>query len=786
MTSTAMKRAAELSRLRHSETDDLRIRAITPMVPPACLMEDVPSSASIQQTVADSRAAVRAILAGEDDRVIVVAGPCTVHDPAATLDYAMKLREVARRHERDVLVVMRLNFRKPSRTRGWQGFIHDPARDGSFAINRGLQAARQLLVRVLEMGLAVGTTFHDMLQPQFFADLVTWLWMSPHTTASQTHIELASGLSMPVAFCDRGGGPDFDSASAESHALLRALQGARMPHAFLSVSKQGVAGIVHTGGNDDCHPIVGGPDALSRARALAGTLGAHNLGSLVLVDCYDASAADACAAQAACASAVARAIGEGEGAVCGVSLKSFLLSGHGRAHAPGGAGDGVAPAPPPVYGLSLTDPCIDWTMTKELIEQLADGARHRRSRRRSAGRARPLPPLAGGAAPYGEHVNSATDNLRIRGIKPLLPPACLILEQPCAPAASELIAAARAEIGAIVRADGRARAGSKLLVVVGPRVVHDTRAALEFAGRLRSLAARHASELCVVLGATFERAHAGAGWKGLVSDPGLDGSCRINSGLREARSLLLAAAGLALPVATDFMDTIMPQYLADLASYTALDARAASHYLMSELASGLSMPVGVRVGADGARAAGDAGGGVCAATRTRDSVGRANGAHVFLSVSKENLAGIVHTQGNADAHAVVVGDANLRAASEALREAGLPSAPVVDCALDGPQPAAAHAGGAAGAGAEQAEPPASTLEAQRQLVARVVEAVKEGGCARAPRASRRRPRPPARRGPHVSRAAPVAGHVGRRACSCPHSCTRARRRWCRTASWRTA
>ncbi|KAJ1631071.1 hypothetical protein T492DRAFT_839513 [Pavlovales sp. CCMP2436] len=178
---TAAKRARRSAVDLQAQTDDTRVRAIVPMVPPAILMEDLPSSPELQQCVAESRAAIKAILSGEDDRVLIVAGPCTVHDPAATLDYAAKLAKLAQRHSRDVLVVMRLNFRKPSRTSDcWQGFLHDPHHDGSYAINHGLSVARSLMLRVVSLGLAVGTTFHDTLQPQFFADLVAWLWVAPH------------------------------------------------------------------------------------------------------------------------------------------------------------------------------------------------------------------------------------------------------------------------------------------------------------------------------------------------------------------------------------------------------------------------------------------------------------------------------------------------------------------------------------------------------------------------------------------------------------------------------
>lgn len=658
--------AARGPSVRQSETDDVRILALTPMVPPACLMEDLPSSAAVQKLVAETRAAVRAVIAGDDDRVIVIAGPCTVYDPAATLEYAARLQALAARHEKDLLVIMRVNFRKPSRTRAWEGFVHDPARDGTFQINQGLTLARQLMLRILDMGLAVGTTFHDTLQPQFFADLVTWLWVAPHATRSHVHTKLASGLSMPVAFCDRGGGVDFESAQAEEGAVLRAMRECRMPHVFLSVSKQGVAGIVHTGGNDDGHVIVGGADAVSRAEATKLALDKHNIKINMLVDCSAAPGDDTSRAQADAVAAVAAHVGGGHSGVCGVMLKSNLLSGRQEVlppppprrvtGKPNGPSAGVPAShgtdiPPTVHGMSITDPCVDWSLTAELAAQLAEAARHRRSRSRSSGYNRALQVAARDKGSYTESA-STTDNLRIKAIQPLLPPACLIQELPAPAAVETLVSEARETISRILAGqDGR------LLVVMGPPVVHDVTAAREFAGRLRLAASLHSEHLFLVMAANFERTHAGAGWRGLVTDPDLDGSFRINHGLRLARRLLLDVAAMGIPTCTDFLDTILPQYLADLTSYSVLDPTAASSHLQAELASGLSMPVAFRM-AKGVHAS--------ATAKDRALAAAASVAvpHVFLSVSKENLASIVHTAGNNACHLAV-------ASPEAAEDAAL-------------------------------------------------------------------------------------------------------------------
>lgn len=347
-------------------------------------------------------------------------------------------------------------------------------------------------------------------------------------------------------------------------------------------------------------------------------------------------------------------------------------------------------------------------MTTELLAQLATAARHRRAEMRShGGGPRGLARAAAAASHFAES-SSVTDNLRIRAIQPLLPPACLIGELPCPAEGQAAIAALRAEIGRALCAPAPAAGRARLLVVVGPSVLHDRTASLEFGGRLRAAAARHGTELLVVMAASFERPHAGAGWKGLVNDPDLDGTFRINHGLRLARGLLLSLGALGLPTATEFGDTIMPQYLADLTTYSAYDAATASTYLMTELASGLSMPVGVRV----ATAAAADGAAARTAGRLALALASAREPHVFLSVSKENLAGIVHTEGNAHTHAIVVGVDALEHAAAALAKAGLPSAPLVACSL----------------GVDPSAPAGARLAAQRAAVADVVEAVKVGRC----------------------------------------------------------
>ena len=231
-------------------TDDLRIRQLKPLIPPAILLEELPITEPVSTLVARTRQEVADILHGRDDRVLVVVGPCSIHDPEAGLDYARRLAAVARETRDDLLVVMRVYFEKPRTTVGWKGLINDPHLDGSFAINEGLRLARSLLLRVNALGLPAATEFLDPITPQFLADLVAWGAIGARTSESQVHRELASGLSMPVGF--------KNGTDGSVQVAIDAVCSAAHPHQFLSVTKQGVAAIVATNGNPDCHVILRG------------------------------------------------------------------------------------------------------------------------------------------------------------------------------------------------------------------------------------------------------------------------------------------------------------------------------------------------------------------------------------------------------------------------------------------------------------------------------------------------------------------------------------------------
>ena len=348
-------------------TDDLRIRDLKPLLPPAILMEEVPASERACATVAQARLEISRLLRGEDDRLLLVVGPCSIHDPAAGLEYARRLAEVSREHQRDLLIVMRVYFEKPRTIVGWKGLINDPYLDDSYAINQGLRLARRFLLDVTELGLPAGTEFLDPITPQFIADLVAWGAIGARTSESQVHRELASGLSMPVGF-----------KNATDGTVQVAIDGVRSsahPHHFLSVTKQGVAAIVATNGNPDCHVILrggtSGPnfDASSIARTVE-LLQAAGLAPCLMIDCSHANSNKDHERQPEVVHALAEQIKAGSRAIGGVMLESFLVDGR-QDHDKG---------KPLVYGQSITDRCLSWQRTEPLFELLADAVKARRKR----------------------------------------------------------------------------------------------------------------------------------------------------------------------------------------------------------------------------------------------------------------------------------------------------------------------------------------------------------------------------------------------------------------------
>ncbi|MCS6971234.1 MAG: 3-deoxy-7-phosphoheptulonate synthase [Planctomycetes bacterium] len=348
-------------------TDDLRIASLSPLLPPAILLEELPLSELASETVARTRSAVAKILDHIDDRLLVVVGPCSIHDPDAAREYASRLSEQARRLADDLLLVMRVYFEKPRTTIGWKGLINDPDLDGSFRINKGLRVARRLLLDLAEMGMPAGCEFLDPITPQFIADLVSWGAIGARTTESQVHRELASGLSMAVGF--------KNGTDGNLQIAVDAMRSAAHPHRFLSVTKQGLAAIVATHGNPDTHIILRGalqgpnysPADVARARA---ALQAAQLPERIMIDCSHGNSGKDPHRQPMVATAIAEQIGAGEQAIIGAMIESHLCEGR----------QDLTPAGRTAlrYGQSITDACLGWNETVPLLETLARAAAERR------------------------------------------------------------------------------------------------------------------------------------------------------------------------------------------------------------------------------------------------------------------------------------------------------------------------------------------------------------------------------------------------------------------------
>jgi 3-deoxy-7-phosphoheptulonate synthase len=349
-------------------TRDLRVESIRPLLPPAILLEELPLAEAAAVTVSRGREEVAAILRGEDDRLVVIVGPCSIHDPAAAMDYARRLRRLADETAADLRIVMRVYFEKPRTTVGWKGLINDPNLDGSFAINAGLRLGRRLLLDLAGLGLPAGCEFLDPITPQFISDLVTWGAIGARTTESQTHRELASACSMPVGFkngTDGGVQIAIDAVRAAAH-----------PHRFLGVTEQGLAGIVSTRGNPDCHVILrggsSGPnyDAMSVQKTLAALRDA-GLPPRLMVDASHGNSEKDYTRQARVVREVAAQLAQGEAGLIGMMMESFLVEGRQDLRDPARL----------TYGQSITDACMSWDTTVSVLHELAAAVRARRASR---------------------------------------------------------------------------------------------------------------------------------------------------------------------------------------------------------------------------------------------------------------------------------------------------------------------------------------------------------------------------------------------------------------------
>ena len=345
-------------------TDDLRIQEIQELISPESLIRDLPVSTTASDTVSIARRTIHSILTGEDDRLLAIVGPCSIHDPESAREYAQRLRKLGDELQDDIFIVMRVYFEKPRTTVGWKGLINDSDLDNTFQINKGLHLARGLLHDLGEMGLPCGTEYLDLISPQFIADLISWGAIGARTTESQTHRELSSGLSCPVGF--------KNATDGDIQVAIDAINSASQPHHFLSVTKAGHSAIFKTAGNEDCHIILRGGkhpnyDMFSVEDASA-MLEKSGLPVRIMIDASHSNSRKMPARQIEVCSDIALQISRGNHGIFGVMIESHLVEGR----------QNVVEGTPLTYGQSITDACMSWQDTEVVLRELANTIQARR------------------------------------------------------------------------------------------------------------------------------------------------------------------------------------------------------------------------------------------------------------------------------------------------------------------------------------------------------------------------------------------------------------------------
>lgn len=348
------------------KTDNIRIKELHPLLVPALLIKELPLNEKITNLIYKTRQKAVDIIHGQDDRLLVIVGPCSIHDPKAALEYAGKLKLLADELSNELCIIMRVYFEKPRTTVGWKGLINDPNLDSSFDINEGLRTARHLLIDINNLGIPTGSEFLDTIIPQYISDLTSWSAIGARTTESQIHRELASGLSMPLGF--------KNGTSGNVQIAIDAVHAAQQPHHFLGVSDEGIAAIVSTKGNEDCHVILRGSkqDTNYDAESIANTtdlLKKADLLPRVMVDCSHGNSRKNHLRQIEVAHSLCQQISTGSEAIMGVMIESNLVAGK----------QALSPGKPLTYGQSITDACIDWESTVSVLKSFAKAVVERRN-----------------------------------------------------------------------------------------------------------------------------------------------------------------------------------------------------------------------------------------------------------------------------------------------------------------------------------------------------------------------------------------------------------------------
>ncbi len=346
------------------KTDDLRICSVSEVAAPEAIHQQFPSTENAQSTVENARNEIHRILTGQDDRLIIVIGPCSIHDIKAAKEYAHLIKTAREKLQDDLLIIMRVYFEKPRTTVGWKGLINDPDLDGSFAINKGLGIARNLLVSVNDLGVPTATEFLDLISPQYVADLISWGAIGARTTESQVHRELASGLSCPVGF--------KNATDGGVRVAIDAIASASRPHVFLSVTKQGKSAIFTTAGNEDCHIILrGGTEPnydATHVEMVASELAQAEIKPNLMVDFSHANSQKQFNKQIDVAENVSQQIAEGDSRIIGAMIESHLVEGR----------QNCTNKEDLTYGQSITDACINWQDSFEVLKKLSQSVQQRR------------------------------------------------------------------------------------------------------------------------------------------------------------------------------------------------------------------------------------------------------------------------------------------------------------------------------------------------------------------------------------------------------------------------
>ncbi len=351
-------------------TDDIRIAALKPLIPPAILMEELPITDAAAKEIAFTRTQIENCLTGKDHRLVVIVGPCSIHDPKAAREYAQLLKQTADRLSDDLIIIMRVYFEKPRTSIGWKGLINDPMLDGTFNINKGLRIARKLLLDISDAGLPCGCEFLDTIMPQFIADLVSWGAIGARTTESQVHRELASGLSCPIGF--------KNATTGNIQVAVDAIEAAKYPHHFLSVTKQGLAAIVATNGNPACHLILRGStegpnDDPAFIQQAVEKLQSQDLPDRLMIDCSHGNSRKQYKQQPIVAQRAAAQIESGDHYIFGLMLESHLVAGR----------QNLETGQPLTYGQSITDACLGWNETESTLDMLAKAVHKRQKKMRT-------------------------------------------------------------------------------------------------------------------------------------------------------------------------------------------------------------------------------------------------------------------------------------------------------------------------------------------------------------------------------------------------------------------